>query len=150
MVRTQTGLHVVNIRDPVEKAGAAGRAAPYNKSGLQSTPNIVSLIDGYLQKNGKVVSRRATRIMAEFYGTRRAIVICEDDSALVLRYRSVARDSQIQDPPSLPQTNCFPLSASQRFSSLCADESSGRVVLFDVSAHEMVVMDFALMYSDIS
>jgi len=152
MVRAQTGLHVVNIRDPVEKAEAAGRgaAAACNKSSLQATPNIVSLIDGHMRENGKVDPRRATRVIAEFYGTRRAIIICEDNSALALRYRSIARDSQVQDLPSLPQNNCFPLSASQRFSSLCADESSGRVVLFDVSAHEMVVLDFALMYCDIS
>ena len=154
MVRAQTGLHVVNVRETVTVEGAeaegGGSTTRTERNLRDMIPDIVHLIDGFMQANGKVTPWRATKVMAEFFGTRTGIVICEDNSVLVLRYDSATLDSRIVGRPSSPHTTCFLLPASQKFTNVCVDERSGRVVLFDTSSHKMVVMDFALMYGDVS
>ena len=127
MVRAQTDLHVVNIRETVTVEGTEAAGAGAATRGERDIPKIVHLIDGFMQRNGKVISRRATKIMAQFFGTRMGIVICEDSSALVLRYRSAAPDTRVEGRPLLSQTTCFLLPASQRFTKVCVDERSGRV-----------------------
>lgn len=94
-----------------------------------------------------MISRRATKFMAEIFGTRTGIVICEDNPALVLRSHSAALDTRVEGRPLLPQTTCFLLPASQRFTNVCVDERSCRVGLFD-AGHEMVVMDFTATCRD--
>ena len=96
MVRAQTNLHVVNIRETVTVEGTEAAGAGAATRGERDIPKIVHLIDGFMQRNGEVISRRATKIMAEFFGTRTGIVICEDSSALVLSYRSAALDTRVE------------------------------------------------------
>jgi len=157
MVRAQDGLHALDLSLPLGfDEGMMTEDEDTARSTRSQVEHCLKILDAFLQRNGKVVPRRRPKTVVEFFGIRRGIVVCEDNSALVFNYRIPKEEDALIDregsPPPLAdehtQTTCFALSDSQRFSDVCADEESGRVVLVDASRQEMVVLDFALMHRD--
>ena len=89
--------------------------------------------------------------MTEFFGTRRGIIICKDNLALVFKYNITKEDTRIEEEESSPlQTSCFFLPEIPQFSNVCVDEWSGCVAPFNTLGYEMVVIGFVLMYANMS
>jgi len=116
MVRARDALHAINLPSDSAEEAEYGAAATCKKG---TPPEIVKVIDAFMQKNGKVTPPCASKTMAEFFGTRRGIAIFEDSPALVFKYNSTKEDISIEEEESESppvQTTCFSLLESRRFS----------------------------------